>query len=269
MKKTILLISLLLICLTAVINSQTIHKKDLDYFVGCFSTIDILNRRSIDYSKFIEWRIIKPEPGSLRRDFSGITYSKDKHWVYNWNHVVIQDGDVKFNHYYRGFNNLKFYILMGFSGLGSQNVLTAWEEVDRDSLSYYCGQVGFCSGGGSADVKHVNVFPDTSLLLIVSCSCEGYDGYHFYQGKSPCNFKEFYNKTWRSPFGDEYGKYTNTFYNFEVVIGPLYQITEVVEYINIIRPPDSDPGGQLLRSIDSTDVNILNLWEIAKENLVH
>jgi len=269
MSKKIITILVLIFLMTSLSSGQTIHKKDLDYFIGCFPKIDTSGRRTIDCSEFVEWRIAEPDSGSQKRNFNGISYSKDKHWVYRWDRVTEQDGDVKSNHYYRGFDKLKFYILMDFSGHGNKiNVLTVWEEVGHDSLRYYCGQVGpFGSGPGSVKVEYVNVFPDSSLLLVVKGRSEKSDGYRFCRGKSPCNFKKFYNKAWRSPLGDEYGRFTKTYYNFEELVGPLYQIAEVTEYIDIILQIDYYQKTTLVKSIDSADVKIINLWEMANDSL--
>jgi len=248
-------------------NAQTIYLPDFDYFVGCFAVEDTLVRGSIDYSHFIDWRIIKPEENSRRRDFSEITYSKDRYWVYDWDPITDQDGKVKMSIYNYFIDNLYFYILMDYFGHEYQiNVLTVWERVGRDSLRYYCGQMGnFDTGIGKATVKHVNIFPDSSILLVINKGGEFGGSYIFFHGTTPCNFVQYYSTKWRYPNPETAGKYTEAHYDFRRVGYPYYQVVEIKEQISIDLLLTEEPIQRFSISIDNVTAKTINLWDMVKK----
>lgn len=256
-----------LFLMASVLSAQTIDIKDFDYFVGCFAVKDTLDRESIDCSQFIDWRVIKPGENSPKRDYSEISYSKNRHWVYDWDPITDQDGKVtmSINNYL--IDNLYFYILMDYFGHESRiNVLTVWERVGRDSLRYYCGLAGnFDTGLGRAGVKHVNIFPDSSLLLVINKEGEMGGSYIFYHGTSPCKFEVFYSTKWRYPHLGNPGKYTEAFYDFRHVGYPNYQVIETNEHISIELLLSEDHYNTLSESIDSVTVKTINLWDIVKK----
>jgi hypothetical protein len=266
MRNLTAIIALLVILTVPFAIGQTIHKDDIDYFVGAFARIDSLDRESVDCSKFVEWMIVKPEPVpepvKRRRNFDQIKYSNNRHWVYDWEPLTAQNGEVKWNKYLPEIVGFRFYIMMDFFGHERKiNVLTVWEPVDRDSIQYYCGQFGdFNTSIGGAGVKHVTVFPDSSLLLVVKFAGERYGGYRFFRGVKACEFEEFYRKGWHHPRFQSEGSYTNIHYNFQHLTGSSYQVSEVSEYISI-KYPDQ----KYRKTIDSASVRIIDLWEMAKK----
>jgi len=262
------IICIVWIFLTALLsNSQTIYLPDFDYFVGCFAVEDTLIRGSIDCSHFIDWRIIKPGENSRRRDYSEISYSRDRHWVYDWDPITDQDAKVKMSIYDNFIDRLYFYILMDYFGHEYQiNVLTVWERVGRDSLRYYCGQTGyFDTGIGRARVEHVNIFPDSSLLLVISKGGEFGGSYIFFHGITACNFAEYYNRSWRFPHQEGTGEYTEAHYDFRHVGYPYYQVIEINEHISIDLLPTEELYRTFSKSIDTVTVKTIKLWELVKK----
>ncbi len=265
MKKWFILIGLLASC--GISNGQTIHINDFDYFVGCFERTDPLDRESIDCSEFVEWHIINPEADGIRRDLSSIEYSKNKHWVYDWEPLSNQHRSFAGRRYRQSSRGFQFYILMDFFGHERKiNVLTAWERIGRDSLRYHCGQVGGVDSFiGSSRIESVKTFPDNSILLVVKSGGEGYKGYSFFRGSPDCDFESFYEKRWGIPYSESGGgSYTNIHYNFEHMRRSAYNATEVSEFITI-QYDDLDYGGFQI-SVDSANVKIIDLWEMAKKH---
>lgn len=246
--------------------AQTIHKDDVDYFVGAFARTDSLDRESIDCSRFVEWMIIKPEPGERRRDLSQIEYSRDKHWVFSHEASRRQNGELRWNRYRRDLQGFRFYIMTDSEGWERRaNVLTVWEPVGTDSLRHYCGQVGeFDSPVGQAWVERVDVFPDSTLLLVVKLRGEGYGGYIFFRGLSSCEFEEFSSRRWTDAQLElvSDGNYTNIHYIFEHLDGDFttFETIEVTEYITL-----QHGYRQHSKSIDSASVKVIDLWEMAKK----
>jgi hypothetical protein len=247
-------------------NAQNIHIDDFDYFVGCFERTDPQDRESIDCSEFSEWYIVKPDVNGTRDLRSIESPDRYKHWVYDWKPLTNQSrtpGGGKYRQSSRGF---EFYILMDFFGYERRlNVLTAWKRIGRDSLRYHCGQVDIVDSFiGSSRIEHVGTFPDNLIFLVVKSEGEGYRGYKFLRGSPDCDFEIFYENHWSMPFGDSDGSYTNIHYNFEHLRRSSFKATEVREDITI-EYNDSVPGG-LQVSVDSANVKILDLWEMAKEH---
>jgi hypothetical protein len=264
MRKALILIGLLASCGVSI--GQTIHINDFDYFVGCFERTDPQDRESIDCSKFIEWHIMKPDSLGRNRGLSSIEYSKDKHWVYDWEPLSSQHKSFAGSKYRQSSRGLQFYILMDFFGHERKvNVLTAWERTGRDSLRYHCGQVGgFDSFIGSSRIEKIRTLPDSSILLVVKTGGEGYSGYNFFRGSTDCDFVDFYNKRWGIPYGEHGGSYTNIHYNFQHLRRSSYRVTEVSEFITI---KSIDPDYYLSQTIvDSASVRIIDLWEMAKRH---
>lgn len=252
------------VALSEISGGQTLHIDDFDYFVGCFAGADLYAKESIDCSKFVEWRILKPDSDKGRRDLGSIEYSADKFWVYDWEPLSSQSRIPGGGKYRQNSGGLEFYILMDFFGHERQrNVLTVWERIGKDSLRYHCGQAGdFDSFIGASRVERVRTFPDQSILLVVRCGGEGYQGYKFFRGSPECDFKSFYERRWSIPYGEGGGSYTSLHYNFEHMRGSSYNTTEVSEYISI-KPIDLDYG---LREtiVDSASVRIIDVWDMAK-----
>jgi len=263
MKTLIIMTLAILTWLLSDSYSQIIHKNDLDYFIGSFPLTDTLDRNSTDCTKFTEWYIIKPDSGEKRRDFSKIKYSRDKHWVYNWNQISKELGVLKWNRYLKELNGLNFYIMMEFGGHEDQrNVLTIWKPVGRDSLEYFCGQTGkFNTGIGFAKVEHVDILPDSLILLVANLGGQGYNRVVFFQGKTPCYFDEFFETIESRPDMQEEGSFTYTFYNFTHTRYPEYKATEIKEYIyvNYIKE-------DYIIRIDSVSAKVIDLWELAKQH---
>ena len=260
MRKAFILIGLLASC--GVSNGQTIHINDFDYFIGCFERTDPLDRESIDCSEFVEWHIINPEADGIKRDLSSIEYSKDKHWVYDWEPLSTQHRSFAGSRYRQSSRGFQFYILMDFFGHERMvNVLTAWERIGKDSLRYHCGQVGgFDSFIGSSRIERVKTFPDNSILLVVKSGGEGYQGYSFFRGSPECNFQSFYKKQWGIPYNEGENSYTSTHYNLEHMRRSSYKAIEVSEFITTNK---DDLDFQI--SVDSAKVKIIDLWDMAKK----
>ncbi len=249
--------------------AQTVHKDDIDYFVGAYARTDSLDRASIDCSSFVEWMIIKPRPGERQQDLRQIEhslYSREKQWVVNLQRKARGDSELKWNRYRRDLKGFRFYIMSDYEGWEIRaNVLTVWEPVGTDSLRYYCGQVGeFDSPVGQAWVERVGVFPDSSLLLVVKLRGEGYAGYLFSRGLALCSFVEFFSRRWED--GDFEMRrdraYINIDYDFEHLDGNglTFQVVELTEFITFQRR-----DRELSKSIDSASVKVIDLWEMAKK----
>ncbi len=250
-----------LLILFGVSNSQTIHVDDFDYFVGCFARTG----DNIDCSKFTEWRIIRPDADGRRKAINSIEWSGSRHWVYDWEPLSNQNRSSSGRRYRQSSQGFDFYILMDLFGHERQrNVLTAWKRIGKDSLEYHCGQIGdFDSFIGSSRVERIKIFPDQSTLLVIGSGGEGYKGYSFFRGSSDCDFERFYKKQWSIPYGESGGSYVNIHYNFEHLRRSSYKVTEVSEYISI-KPTDPDYG-MYETTVDSANVQIIDLWEMARE----
>jgi hypothetical protein len=238
-----------ILTLVGVSNSQTIHRDDFDYFVGCFARTGDY----VDLSKFIEWRIMRPEADGVRRGLNSIEYSGDKRWVYDWEPLSNQNRSSSGRRYRLSSQGFEFYILMDLFGHERQrNVLTAWKRIGKDSLQYHCGQTGdFDSFIGASRVERIKTFPDQSILLVVGSGGEGYK-------------ERFYKKQWSIPYGESGGSYVNIHYNFEHLRRSSYKVTEVSEYISL-TPTDSDYG-TYETTVDSASVEIIDLWEMARKH---
>ncbi len=247
-------------------NAQTIHINDFDYFVGSFGRTDTLDRESIDCSRFVEWQLIRPDAAGIRRVLGQIEHSRSRHWVYDWEPLSKQRGNLKRTRYRPGSRKFEFYILMDLFGHERKiNVLTAWERTGKDSLQYHCGQIGgFDSFIGSSRIERLKTFPDSSTLLVVKNGGEGYSGYDFFRGSTSCAFVNFYGKRWRIPYDERGGSYTNIHYNFQHLRRSSYKVTEVSEYIT--RKSINPDYGLYETIVDSASVRIIDLWEMAKEH---
>lgn len=262
----------------ASICSQTIHKNELDYFIGQLRINNTDSGRFIDCCEFTDWFVERPDPHSLgaesRPRLYSIPLSLTHHLLFDWKPITRQRGEFRWSglgadesvemEEYWGY---RWYIFIDFFGHELQrNVLTVWKLSGSgkkgyfDSLTFVCGQVGsFNSGIGRADVKRVTAFPDGSFLLIVRNHGEGYARYDFFRGNSPCNFEKFYSKSFNPMPGDDFpqGKSVDVFYNLEKVVHPSLRLNEIIEY------------GYYYQNkyfIDSTTFKILDLWEMAIEH---
>ena len=144
-----------------------------------------------------------------------------------------------------------------------RNVLTIWHREGRDSLRYICGQTGpFDTGLGGAGIKYISVFPDSSILLVVSKGGEGYNIFSFLRGKSFCEFVEFYNSGYYD-YNCKVGKScVKIIYDLDKIGWPNYQTVEVFEYFT---GNEYELKGEYTGiKFDSVDVLILNLWEMAQ-----
>ncbi len=263
MRKGLILIGLL--ALYGISNGQTIHINDFDYFVGCFARTDTLDRESIDCSEFVEWQLVKPDSDGYRRDINKFESTRNKHWVWDWAPLSNQSKNPCGPRYRQSSNGYEFYILKDLFGHERQiNVLTAWQRVGRDSLRYFCGQVGdFDSFIGASRIERVQTFPDSSILLVVKGGGEGYGRYSFFHGSIKCDFRQIYSKSWFIHYGEDVSSYKNYHYNFEHLRKLSYKITEVAEFITLKL---EDPEYRLYSSvIDSAKVRVIDLWEMAEE----
>lgn len=259
---------LMIICFLAsggISVGQTIHINDFDYFVGSFARTDTLDRESIDCSRFVEWQLIRPDAAGIRR-VGQIEYSRSRHWVYDWEPLSKQRGNLKRKRYRPGSRKFEFYILMDLFGHERKiNVLTAWERTGKDSLQYHCCQIGGVDSFiGASRIERLKTFPDSSILLVVKSGGEGYSGYDFFRGSTSCDFVKFYGKRSRIPYDEQSGSYTNIHYNFQHLRRSSYKVTEVSEYIT--RKSINPDYGLYERIVDSASVRIIDLWDMAKEH---
>lgn len=260
--------------IVASICSQTVHRNDLDYFVGQLRINNTDSGSFIDCCEFTDWFVERPDlylPISQRRPkLRSVQYSRKHHLVAKLNPLTKQSGKFVWSGRGTGpkeYWGYRFYILMDYFGHESQsNVLTAWKPSQGDSLTYVCGQIGpFESGIGIAEVEKVTSFPDNSLLLVVYNHGEGYGRYDFFRGESPCRFVRFYSRDFE-PYPRHYdlGNYERVIYNFERLLHPSYQLSEITEVGRLVAYPDSSSEATRI-IIDSTTVDIIDLWEMAKE----
>lgn len=263
MKRRSEIILLLLTFLVSFSYAQTIHKDDIDHFVGAYARTDSLDRANIDCSRFVEWMIIRPEPGERWPDLSMIEFSRDTHWIYSGGAATRQNGELQWNRYRKDLRGFRFYIMLDYWGWERRrNVLTVWKPVGADSLRYYCGQVGeFDSPVGHAWVERVDVFPDSSLLLVVKVSGEGYAKYVFTRGLAPCEFEEFSSRLWTDAQQELVpdGNFINIRYIFEDRIS-TFEVVEVTEYITLRHG-----YRQNSLSMDSASVRVIDLWQLARK----
>jgi hypothetical protein len=252
---------------------QTIHEDDVDYFIGAFKVEDSAGTRIIDVTHFEKYFLTKHYE-NRRAVFDSMKCHEDRHWVYDWQMLSAQNGEVKCGPRRQYCDekslNYRLYIMMDYCGHElQQNVLTVWELFNCDSLRYICGQAGpFNSSIGSARVRFATVFPDSSLLLVVDYGGEGYGGTGFFRGATPDNFRRFYYDEWRFDW-ESYtpGKYTDIEFDFYGLLGMSvsYEVWETAMYKTVVPDTSKPHGDHFIITIDSTAVHPLDLWRLAKE----
>lgn len=274
MIKQIAVFTLLSIIAAPAAITQTVHVAEIDYFVGRMAR-DSGRNGEIDCSGFTDWFIDAPDPYANRTGrrpkLRTMKHSFHHHLLADWAPITKQDGEFAWSgsgvDLPREFWKSRWYILSDYLGHElSRNVLTYWKLTNSDSLTFECGQVGpFDAGIGRADVRRVTTFPDNSLLMVVEERGEGYSGFHFFRGLTPCDFVQFYSRSFKSwPDEGEFGDYERLLYNFERLIRPSYHLTEVSEYSHVTSP--GEPWESSYRSvIDSAETKIIDLWQLAQE----
>ena len=256
-------------------QSQTIHRDDLDYFVGAFKRADSSGKQAIDVTHFEKY-FVTGDNDRRKGAFDSVKCGGELHWVYDWRRLSSQNGEVRCgsgNRYgSERTRELRFYIMMDFCGHELQeNVLTVWEEVNCDSLKYIGGQAGpFNSSIGSARVKYVTVFPDSSILLIVEYGGEGYGGTGFFRGAAPNEFRQFHYKErrfdWESYREGEYTDIEFDLYRL-LEVSSSYEVMEKSMYKTVVPDSSKRYGEHFIITIDSTAVRSVDLWRLAKEQL--
>jgi len=266
--RSVLSVSCMLVIVSAA-YAQTIHKDDLDYFVGAFAKVDSAGKGIIDCSRFVEWRLIKPD-STGQRNYERIKYSDTLHWVYDSRPITDQGGEVRW-HSRPQFRNPSlsgylFYIFQDFSGWEWQrNILTVWEPTGMDSVRFVCGQPEeFYTGIGRAIVKLVTFFPDSSLMLVADLSGEGAGLYGFYRSRGPCNFGLFHMCKWKSP-DDEDTRWENVTFDLESLteVGMSYRIFERWEYISTLLAEAEGANPRI--AADSIVYKDIDLWSLARQ----
>lgn len=273
MIKRLVAVMLLSLIIAPAVQSQTVHVSEINYFVGRMAR-DEGRDGAIDCSGFVDWFVEKPDPFAHKSDrrprLRALEFSRGRHLLADWAPLSEQDGRFVWSgsgtDLPRQFADLRWYILTDYFGHERRrNVLTAWKLVEGDSLTYVCGQVGpFDASIGRADVRRVTTFPDSSLLLVVENRGEGRCRFDFLRGLSPCDFVRFYSRSFVPfPDHDEFGPHERVFYNFDRLIHPAYQLTEVTEISSLVPQRDvSFPTS--LRVLDSASAEIIDLWQLAK-----
>lgn len=274
MVKILITIQIATWLMVASICSQTVHRNDLDYFVGQLRISNTDSGRFIDCCDFEDWFVDVPDPyefGAIksRPRLYSISHSKDYYLFANWDSQDEYNTEFR----YQGSNGglptsywwSRWMILHDHFGHEKrQNILTVWMREGRDSLKFKCGQIGpFDTWLGKAEVRKATVFPDSSFFVIVEHRGENYGRYDFFRGLAPCELELFYSKSFNPMPGNDIarGNSVNLSYNLEKLVHPNYQISEVTEfgrYTTTQLYPEK-------YHLDSTKVKVLDLWEMAIE----
>jgi hypothetical protein len=248
-------------------SPQSIHINDVDDFVGCYAIERTDAGESvIDCSKFIDWRIIKPTKRLVREGLKEITQSHTKHWVYRWNTLPKQENRVYSNmDIPPEINNLRFYVYYDFFGWEKQkNVLTVWRQVGKDSLSYVCGQTESVETYiGSALIKDITLFPDSSLVMALQLAGEDFDNHIFIRGENICQFMQIYQSGWMRNHPDSGQSVKNLIYDYSDLNYPYYQVVEIEKYITGAQQDFFEEYAY--STIDSVKAKILDIWKIARK----
>ncbi len=264
-------ILILLMLLAPAADCQTFHRDDLDYLVAAFHYPDTLQRDARpDCSKIVEWHIIKPGKGERAgRDYKPVKFSRTKHWVYYPNPLRPEDGQIKTD--WRGdpatygCANCEFRIMIDWSGHELQrNVLTLWQSIGKDSVTYVCGQPeGFDTGIGFAKVSWLTYLPDGSLFLAAQLGGEGHQGFAFFRSSELCRFERFFSNLQYWHEGDT--TMIRVSYTFEHLLWPDHHLTEITEYTHTERVRQGN-----MRSfrvvVDSATTKVIDLWQMAREH---
>jgi hypothetical protein len=245
----------LVILFCSVGAAQRIREADLLHFFGCC----VVDEGGINCSKFTEWRIVR-EWFSGKDSLNFTNGPKDNKWFYSVEEPV--DSALILKNYEIGsrHSDLVFFILNDFAGWEyQQNLLTVWERISKDSLSFNCAQAGpFDTSIGSARIKGVRYFPDNSILLMLFKGGVGYAEYCFLRGKAPCDFGLFYSKGWGYGDEDSFVPHWEYSYDFDKINKNCgYKSVELARFYN------ADSLGTV--SLDSAKSRIIDLWQLAKD----
>ena len=274
MTKFSIIIQIVLWLVVTSICSQTVHRSDLDYFVGQLRINNTDSGRFIDCCDFEDWFVEVPVPyensGTKSRPrLHSIPRSRDYTTYANLKAQRIENTEFKFYGSYGG--EIKEYwwsrwmVFHENRGYGNQNILTFWLRDGRDSLRFVCGQIGPFDGvRARVEVRRVTAFPDSSFLVVVEHRGSEYGRFDFFRALVPCELELFYSKLFTPMPGNDIarGNSSSVSYNLEKLVHPNYQISEITEFGRFTTTHLYTEKYHL----DSTKVQILDLWEMAIEH---
>ena len=244
----------------------TLLRKDLDRFRCKLAvTRDSLNQVHTDISQILEWRL---DSGDIQvQQRSSVRKSQhDTEWlrialIPQHGQLLIRPPRQSAGDSIPVMEGFYFFMMEDIEGYGGYpGVLSVWRTVGRDSLQLRCLHAGYYEGGLSSSwVDTVAFFPDKSILLWIANGGEFWGSNLFLRGDTACNFELFYQTSWR---GRDHKMIT---YDMIQPLNPYYRVIEATSFLSedTLRP---GADGYSLR-LDSADVRVIDLWEIAKEHL--
>lgn len=262
---------LLLIAQLTPAAAQIIHQDELKDFIGWFAFTRVNRDKIIDCSQFEGWMLDGGREDSATQAVLG-----DINFMRAGHHAVTSGRSPRckaeeftwmgrWNERYVNLRKYRWHILGDSWGHElQQNVLTVWKVVAKDSLKFVCAQTGpFDTGIGSAAVRRVTAFPDSSLLLVLQTWGEGQNGFRFMRGTELCNFELFHAVTFKSWADDSGRDFKRITYDFEKLITDYYRLVETTEYYTVTLDYEYSEYGR--EHLDSASVQIIDLWELARE----
>lgn len=254
------------------VSAQVIHQDDLKDFIGWFAFTRSDRDKIIDCSHFEGWMLDGGrEDSTTQVVLRDVNFARAHHVVVSGRMRRYQAEEFKWsgewNERYVDLMKHRWHILGDSWGHElQQNVLAVWKVVAKDSLKFVCAQTGpFDTGIGSAEVRRVTAFPDSSLLLVLQTRGEGHCGYRFMRGTEPCNFEIFHSVSAKCWSEHDYVDFTRITYNLEKLINECYRLAETTEYYTATH--DDDPRVDPAREhLDSATVQIIDLWELARKH---
>lgn len=265
--KTKLIAILLIIGCARAGSAQTIARNDMKHFYAKLKVVDYDSRtghQTLDCSEIIEYKFDRnnimtmPNDSTHWFEFRGEVYNGhagvNKVMVYSW------QKDPAYNY--------EFYILSDMIGFESiSGLLTIWEKIGEDSLRYHCGySEGFDAGIGITEVEYVSILPDSSYLLITHTrggdGGEAWEDYRFFKEISACDFESFYSVNFS--FSDYKPEALAYYYLFDQMKHYDFTLSEIIEFSTY----DVDEHDIVRKkNIDSVQVNLLDLWQMASDAL--
>jgi hypothetical protein len=249
-----------------VIQQPTILRKDLERFRCRLAvTLDSHNEPHTDISQILEWRIDSGDIQVQRRS-SMRTSQYDTEWLRialapQHGQLLIRPPRQSAGDSIPLIEGFYFFVMEDIEGYGGYpGVLSVWRTVGRDSLQLKCLHARYYEGGLSSSwVDTVAFFPDKSILLCIANGGEFWGSNLFLRGDTMCNFELFYQTSWR---GRDHRMIT---YDMTQPLNPYYRVIEMNRFLSEdTLHPGAD--GYALR-LDSADVRVIDLWELAKEHL--
>jgi len=261
-------IALILLALPANSTGQVLAKKDLYRFVGAFFIDETEAETIINLHGFSKWFLDTENRDSVRYMSKQKVVDPNFHWVYYFDRGFKAGTSI-----HRNQNaEIDFHIMTDIRGHETKrNVMTVWTPVGVDSLAFVCAQAGemFETNIGAAAVEIVAVFPDSSYVVMLRRTGEGYDSYEFLASKDACSLVRFYERYWDMPSTDWSGRseaqeFMTYSYDLDSLKALYYRFTETQNY-QTFRDVPGTYGGDI--SLDSTRSQTIDLWQIAQDSL--